>query len=61
MLNPTVHADLLCSTITVKTADCAPPTKHIHVVNDNCAGYLFTLYAYIYVYINTLAQKKETI
>jgi len=36
MLNPIIHAEgLLRSTITVKTADCIAPRKHIHVVSDN--------------------------
>lgn len=46
MLNPIVQAARLCSTITVKTADWAPPTKLIHVVKESCAGYLFNVYAY---------------
>lgn len=35
MLSLIVHAECLCSAITVKTADCAAPTKHIHVVSDS--------------------------
>lgn len=48
ILNPIVHADLLCSTIIVKIADWAPPIRHIHVVNDHWAGYLFNVYACIH-------------
>lgn len=46
MLNPMVQAARLCCIITVKTADCAPPTKLIHVVRDSFAGYLFNVNAY---------------
>jgi len=36
MLSPIIHAEvLLRSDIAVKTADCAAPIKHIHVVSDN--------------------------
>lgn len=35
MLSPIVHAERFCSTITVKTTDCAAPTKLIHVASDN--------------------------
>ena len=41
MLNPITHAEELCSAIPVKTADCAAPKKHIHVVSESWAGYLF--------------------
>lgn len=41
----TVQAALFCSAITVYIADCAPPTKHIHVVSKSCAGYLFNVNA----------------
>ena len=48
MLSPIIHAEgLLCSTIIVKIADCAAPIKHIHVVSDNWAGYLFRVDAWI--------------
>ncbi len=30
----------------VKTADCIPPTVHIHAVSDSWAGYLFNDEAY---------------
>lgn len=46
MLNPMAQAAGLCSMMTVKTADCAPPTKLIHVVSDSWAGYLFNVNAY---------------
>ena len=47
MLSPIIHAVwLLCSAITVKTADCAAPIKHIHVVSDNWAGYLLRVDAW---------------
>lgn len=45
MLNPIFQAVGLCSTNDVKTADCAAPTKHIHVVRDSRAGYLFNVNA----------------
>lgn len=35
MFSPIVHAEESCSIITVKTADCAAPTKHIHVVSES--------------------------
>lgn len=44
-LKPMVQAAGLCSMHTVKTADCAAPIKHIHVVSDNFAGYLFNVNA----------------
>lgn len=43
MLKPIVQAALLCCTMIVKKPDCAAPTKLIHVVNDNWAGYLFNV------------------
>lgn len=52
MSNAMDHAaGLCCSTITVKTADCAAPMKFIHVVSDSCAGYFFNVIPYmIYIY-----------
>jgi hypothetical protein len=36
----------LCCMNAVKTADCIPPTVHIHAVSDSWAGYLFNDEAY---------------
>jgi hypothetical protein len=46
MLDPMDHAAGLCCMNTVKTADCAAAKPFIHADNDNCAGYLFNVYAY---------------
>lgn len=51
--NPILQAAPLCSIIDVKTADCAPPRKLIHVVSESCAGYLFSVYAF------TIYHKKK--
>lgn len=51
MLRPIIQAEgLLCSAMAVKRADCAAPMKHIHVVSDNWAGYLFRVDAWISIY-----------
>lgn len=46
ILKPMVQAALSWWTIAVYNADWAAPTKFIHVVSDNCAGYLFKVYAW---------------
>lgn len=43
MLKPIAHAAGLRCTHAVKIADCAAPTKLIHVVSDSCAGYRFSV------------------
>lgn len=45
ILSPILHWTGLCATITVKTADCAAPRKHIQVVSESCAGYRFSVIA----------------
>uniref|UniRef100_A0A2P2N577 Uncharacterized protein n=1 Tax=Rhizophora mucronata TaxID=61149 RepID=A0A2P2N577_RHIMU len=45
MLNPIIQASLLCSTSSVKTADCAAPRKLIHVVRESGAAYFFNVNA----------------
>jgi hypothetical protein len=45
----------------VKTADCAAPTKLIHVVNESCAGFLFKVKAYILRKISYISRIKHPI
>lgn len=52
----TVQAALFCSAITVYIADCAPPTKHIHVVSKSCAGYLFNVNACMMYHMDHVIQ-----
>lgn len=47
ILSPILQSAGLRATITVKTADCAAPRKHIQVVSDSCAGYRFSVIAYM--------------
>jgi hypothetical protein len=51
MLNGMNHAAGLCCMIKVKTADCTPPRKFIHVVSDSGAGYFFSVIPYaVHIY-----------
>lgn len=62
MLNAMDHAAGLCCMSTVKAADCAPPTKFIHVVSDRGAGYFFIVIPYavqIYSLSFFISQKKD--
>ena len=55
LLNAMDHAAGLCCMSTVKAADCAPPIKFIHAVNDSCAGYFFRVNACM-VHMDTLSS-----
>lgn len=52
MLNAMDHAAGLCCMSTVKAADCAPPIKFIHAVNDSYAGYFFRVNACMVTWIH---------